>query len=274
MNLLQALLDQQQKQRANGGQGAPLPGPLGDLPAPVQRGIGVVSPLLQTLPGVGPLASPVGQAVARQTLPVGQANLLMASQRVKQEWETKTDDTIPNPLVGFGLGPEQLRYNPARDVPVAGGAITSVVSGPLRSLGLTGEAAAKVGNTAAGEIALLTALAQVKAAERGLLGAEPHSDVTRTARAMVNQGWQHPGRAIHALRTGPDSTGAYLGGALELATDPRNYAGGIGALGQGLEASGKAPALGAALKNAAFLAELSNHLPLAPLAAIPRVLSR
>ena len=264
MNLLQALLDQQRRQ--NSGQGMPL----GNLPAPVQQGLGIMRPLLQTLPGVGALASPVGQIVAQQVAPVGRDNLLMALQRVKQESDTKTDDTVPNPLAGIGLGPEQLRYNPLRNVPVVGGAITSTVNAPLRALGLTGEAAAKVGNTAAGEIALLTALAQVKAADLGVPGVDPNSDVTQTAQAVVDQGWQHPGRAIHALRTGPDSTGAYLGGTLELATDPRNYAGGIGALGQGLEVSGKAPAIGAALKNAAFMAEVSNRLPLAPLAVIPR----
>ncbi len=133
-----------------------------------------------------------------------------------------------------------------------------------------GEVAGNTAKTVAGELAFLSALAQVGAADNGVRGVDPHSDVTQSARAVVEQGWQHPGRAIEALRTGPDSTGAVLGGVLELASDPRNYAGGIGALGQGLEASGKAPAIGGALKNAAFLAEVSNRLPLAPLAAIPR----
>ena len=147
--------------------------------------------------------------------------------RARQELASMDEDTVPNPLAGV-TGPTEFRYNPLRKVPVVGGLINRTVNAPLHSAGLITEGANKFASTTAGEIALLASLVQSR------LGDQNHP-ATRAANAALAEGPLHPGRALDALRNGPDTGSAWLAGGLDMALNPLNRTASIGKIAAGLQ---------------------------------------
>ena len=188
--------------------------------------------------------------------------LLRLKARAEQEANSQDKDTMPNPLAGL-VGPEELHYNPLRDKPIIGGAINRAVNIPTHAAGLvlegTGEAAKGIGGT----VALLGALADKYA------NPYKQEDVGRDAERILAEGFR-PGRALEAARTSENDATSYAAGALELAADPSNYIGGIGAAGKALRAAGGASGVaGRGLQGTAAIIDAANRLPFAPLGLIP-----
>jgi hypothetical protein len=193
--------------------------------------------------------------------------LVRLKERAEREWESQDKDTIPNPLAGL-MGPQELHYNPAREVPFIGGLINRTVNAPLHGAGVVQEAGGEAAKALFGTATLLAAAGQRYTGDAPWVADNPELD--RDAARILAEGFSHPGRALDAARTSEDDFTAYLAGVGELVSNPLNYTNGIGALGQGLAASGKAPAIGKALQAVAGVGEASNRASLLPLAALPR----
>lgn len=189
-------------------------------------------------------------------------SLIRLKERAEQNRDTFDEDTIPNPVAGL-VGPQEFNYNPARDVPFIGGLINRAVNVPLRSAGIVQEAGGEAAKALFGEAVLAAA-----AVQRAV--GDDNSEAGRDAARILAQGASHPGRALEAARTSEDDLISYLAGAGEMVSNPLNYTNQVGLLGQGLAASGKAPALGRLLQGAALGGELSNRASLLPLAALPK----
>lgn len=111
------------------------------------------------------------------------------------------------------------------DIPVLGGALRPVAAA-ANAVGLGLEGLGTTGKAIAGEVALPIAYAQRAYDESGLPGANANPNVSETARQITSVGLgealRHPGRSVDALRESKDSPTAWLGGILEMASDPTN----------------------------------------------------
>ena len=187
--------------------------------------------------------------------------LVRLKDRAEQELRSSTSDTLPNPVAGI-MGPQELHYNPLRDVPVVGGAINLGVNAPLHGAGLVSEG---FGEAAKG---LFGALTLAAAAGQRAIG-DDNSEAGRDAARILAAGeGGHIGRALETARTSEDDLVSYLAGAGELASDLRNYSG-LGAFGTGLsKAGGVAGGIGKGIQGVALAGEASNRLPMIPAAVM------
>lgn len=164
----------------------------------------------------------------------------------------------------LGIGPDPTEGPGVNvgSVPVLSGAARGPLAA-LHLLGMLNEGANKVANAGSGELTLLAALAQHQAAQHGLV--DPNNTATQAANAALAQGPMHPGRAIEAVRQGPDSTDAWLAGGLELASNPLNYTGPIGEAGKGIAVG--LPLLGKVIQGVGRVGHVTNEAPFLPIRA-------
>jgi hypothetical protein len=201
---------------------------------------------------VGGFASDLAQRLAQQAVATGQGHF-----SASQDPNAPVGPSMIPGLQGLGTGVNVGDLNPLRNVPLLGGVTQGLMRAetlPLQLTGLGQEAFGSAGKDAAGLIGLAAALAQTH------LG-DPNSAATVNARMALDQGLAHPGRAITAMREGPDTPTSLLAGGLELATNPLNYVGGIGESGAALNTADNPAALqalGAALQGTARAGQLTN----------------